>query len=62
MSDEGLRGTHGTEGFMKVLLAVDNSTFYETATQAVIDQSQPKETEVRVLHVIEPLLAAYGGL
>ncbi len=47
---------------MRLLLAVDSSTFSEAATQAVIAQSQPKETEVRVLHVVEPLLAAYGGL
>jgi nucleotide-binding universal stress UspA family protein len=47
---------------MKILLAVDDSTFSEATTQAVITQARPKESEVRVLHVIEPLLAAYGGI
>jgi len=47
---------------MKILLAIDDSTFSEAATQAVIAQARPKETEVRVLHVMEPLLAAYGGI
>lgn len=45
---------------MKVLLAIDNSTFSEAATRALIAQIQPKQTEVRVLHVIEvyPLYSA----
>jgi nucleotide-binding universal stress UspA family protein len=38
---------------MKILLAVDDSTFSEAATQAVIAQSKPQSTEVRVLHVVE---------
>ena len=44
---------------MRVLLAVDNSKFSEAATQAVIAQFRPQETEVRVLHVVEPV--AYSG-
>ena len=39
---------------MKILLAVDDSKFSEAATQAVIAQSKPQDTEVRVLHVVEP--------
>jgi len=47
---------------MNILLAIDDSKFSEAATQAVIAQARPKETEVRVLHVVEPTLAAYGGI
>jgi len=50
------------EKAMKIVLAIDDSNFSEAATQAVIAQARPKETEVRVLHVMEPLLAAYGGI
>jgi len=46
---------------MKILLPIDDSIFSVAATQAVIAQARPKETEMRVLHVIEPLLA-YGGM
>jgi len=38
---------------MNVLLAIDDSTFSETATRTLIEQAKPKETEVRVLHVVE---------
>lgn len=38
---------------MKVLLAIDDSAYSEAATQAVIRQFRPQETEVRVLHVAE---------
>ena len=38
---------------MKVLLAIDNSKFSEAATQSLIAQVRPNQTEVRVLHVIE---------
>ena len=41
---------------MKVLLAVDDSKYSEAATEAVIRQTRPEQTEVRVLHVVEPLL------
>jgi len=40
---------------MKILLAIDDSTFSQAATEAVVAQASPKETEVKVLHVIEPL-------
>ena len=38
---------------MKVLLAIDDSKYSEAATRALIAQAKPKETEVRVLHVVE---------
>lgn len=40
---------------MKVLLATDESQFSEAALQAVISQNRPQQTQVRVLHVVEPL-------
>lgn len=40
---------------MKILLAIDDSKFSEAAIEAVIRQATPQETEVRVLHVIEPI-------
>ena len=39
---------------MKILLAIDGSKFSEAAMQAVIAQAHSKDTEVRVLHVVEP--------
>jgi nucleotide-binding universal stress UspA family protein len=39
---------------MKILLAIDDSKFSEAATKAVIAQGKPENTEVRVLHVVEP--------
>ena len=46
---------------MKVLLAIDDSKFSEAATQALIAQARPGETEVRVLHVIESFVFLYEG-
>ena len=46
---------------MKILLAVDDSEFSEAVIQALIAQAPPKTSEVRMLHVIEPLPAIYGG-
>jgi nucleotide-binding universal stress UspA family protein len=40
---------------MRVLLAVDESKFSEQAEQAVLAQLRREATEVRVLHVIEPI-------
>jgi nucleotide-binding universal stress UspA family protein len=39
---------------MKILLAIDDSKFSEAAIQAVIARANSKDTEVRVLHVVEP--------
>ncbi len=49
---------------MKILLTIDDSEFSDAATQKVIVQSRLRDTEVRVLHVMEPVyvtgeLAAY---
>lgn len=41
---------------MKILLAIDDSKFSEAATAAVLRQMSPGETEICVLHVVEPLL------
>jgi nucleotide-binding universal stress UspA family protein len=40
---------------MKILLAIDDSKFSQAAIKAVMTQARPRETEVRILHVIEPL-------
>ncbi|MGA7795328.1 MAG: universal stress protein [Candidatus Acidiferrales bacterium] len=40
---------------MKILLAIDDSKFSEAAIEAVIRQATSQETEIRVLHVIEPI-------
>lgn len=43
---------------MRILLAIDDSKFSEAATQTLIAQVRPRDTEVHILHVIElyPLL------
>jgi nucleotide-binding universal stress UspA family protein len=43
---------------MKILLAVDDSKFSGAALQTVIAQIPAQGTEVLVLHVVEPLVAA----
>ncbi|HYK82775.1 MAG TPA: universal stress protein [Gemmatimonadales bacterium] len=40
---------------MRILLAIDDSTFSEAATQAVLRQMRPEEHELHVLHVVEPI-------
>ncbi len=40
---------------MKVLLAIDDSKFSQAAMDTLTAQANPSETEVRVLHVLEPL-------
>ncbi len=39
---------------MKIVLAIDGSKFSEAAVQTVIEQARPQDTEVQVLHVVEP--------
>jgi universal stress protein A len=39
---------------MKILLAIDESEFSEAAIKMMIAQNSPPNTEVRVLHVVEP--------
>jgi nucleotide-binding universal stress UspA family protein len=40
---------------MKILLAVDDSKFSEEAVRTVTAQIRPQNTEVRVLHVLQPI-------
>ncbi len=40
---------------MKILLAIDGSKFSQSAIDAVMSHSPTNGTEVRVLHVIEPI-------
>ncbi|MGH9681700.1 MAG: universal stress protein [Candidatus Acidiferrales bacterium] len=42
---------------MKILLAIDESTFSKAAMLTVARQFRAKGTEVRVLHVVEPVSA-----
>lgn len=39
---------------MRILLAIDDSKYSEAAIETVIEQARAQETEVRVLHVVEP--------
>ncbi len=41
---------------MKLLLAVDDSKFSEAAAKSLIGQFRPQDAEVRILHVIEPIV------
>ena len=43
---------------MKILLAVDDSKYSQAAIQSVLQKAHPQDTEVRVLHVLEPILEA----
>jgi nucleotide-binding universal stress UspA family protein len=48
---------------LKILLAVDDSKYSEAATQAVLRQTRPEDTELRVLSVIEiPSHLTAGGM
>jgi nucleotide-binding universal stress UspA family protein len=40
---------------MKILLAIDDSKFSEAAAKSLAGQFRPQDTEVRVLHVVEPI-------
>jgi nucleotide-binding universal stress UspA family protein len=42
---------------MKILLAIDDSKFSQIAVQTVVKQFRPKGTQVRVLHIVEPISA-----
>lgn len=41
---------------MKILLAIDDSQFSEAATRILATQFRVQDTEVRVLHLIEPII------
>jgi nucleotide-binding universal stress UspA family protein len=40
---------------MKILVGVDDSRFSADLARAVVHQFRPKDTEVRVLHVLQPV-------
>ena len=40
---------------MKILLATDDSEFSEAAAKSLAEQFRPQDTEVRILHVVEPI-------
>ena len=40
---------------MKILFATDDSKFSEAAAKSLAQQFRPQDTEVRVLHVVEPI-------
>jgi len=40
---------------MKILLGIDGSKFSEVALQAVTTQFRPQTTEVRVVHIVQPI-------
>ena len=41
---------------MKIVLAIDDSKFSEAAAKSLAGQFRPQDTEVRVLHVVEPIV------
>ncbi len=41
---------------MKILLATDDSKFSEAAAKSLAGQFRSQDTEVRVLHVVEPIV------
>ncbi len=43
---------------MKILLGMDSSKFSEAALKAVTDQFRPQGTDVRVVHVVQPVTVA----
>lgn len=40
---------------MKILLAIDESKFSDAALQFIVGQHRPESTQLRLIHVIEPL-------
>jgi nucleotide-binding universal stress UspA family protein len=45
------------EGIMKILLGVEDSKFSGSAWRAIVAQFRPETTEVRVLHVLQPIVS-----
>jgi len=43
---------------LKILLAIDDSKYSEAATEAVLAHARPANTEIRLLHVLEPFPVA----
>ena len=40
---------------MRILIAIDHSQCAQAALQSVVARPRPPDTEIRILHVIEPL-------
>jgi nucleotide-binding universal stress UspA family protein len=51
-----LHGGAAEQEVMKILLAIDDSKFSEAAANTLAGQFRPQDTEVRVLHVVEPIV------
>ena len=46
---------------MKILLAIDESPFSQEAVQSVTEQFRPRDTEVQVVNVVEPIGAYFSA-
>lgn len=46
---------------MKVLIAIDDSAYSDAAINYVMDQCWPKNTEFRIVNIVEPMYMAYAG-
>jgi nucleotide-binding universal stress UspA family protein len=46
---------------MKILLAVDDSPFSQHAVQDLIEEFRPRNTEVQVVHAVEPISAYFSS-
>jgi len=46
---------------MKILVAVDDSKYSEAAIRQLIAQTSPRDAEIRLLHVIEPIPVYLDG-
>ena len=47
---------------MRILLAIDDSKFSEAAVEAVRTSIRPEGTEVRVVHIVEPLVSIFQAM
>ena len=43
---------------MKILMGIDDSKFSDDVLRAIVTQFRPEHTEVRVLHVLQPIAPA----
>jgi len=41
---------------MKIVMAIDDSKFSDAAAKSLAEQFRPQDAEVRVLHVVEPIV------
>jgi nucleotide-binding universal stress UspA family protein len=49
------------EGTVNILLALDDSEYSQAATKALSTYVQPRDSHVRILHVVESLSVTYSG-